>query len=282
MHHNLLIDFYKEHDCTPAHYCHVHGLEFKDEPTKLSADALNAAMLEAFNLPPEQALDYLKKRFKNLIPTWRWNDIDAIAHDKAFTVAKVMSADLLQDFYNLMEQAMKEGWDLSRFQSEALPYAELTGWTGNKLHRLKIIYDTNMKVTYSKSQYNQLRLLGEQGLRPYWMWLKSTARQPNALHMRFYGLVLPYDDPFWKKNYPGTRWGCECGIRSLSEKEVRDRGLEVKNGTDFINTLTQDELLNQLWKQDQESNLNLLKTWDPQTETYIKSIGEQLKQMLAA
>ncbi len=280
MHKNLLLDFYKQHDCTPLHYCEKHGYEFRNEPTGLSAESLNNAMLIAFKMPPERAIEYLKKRFKNLIPTSRWDEMTAIAHDKAFTVAKVMTADLLQDFYNLVETAKAEGWDLTTFQNEALPYAEKTGWTGNKLHRLKIIYDTNMQVSYAKGQYQGMKLLGDQGLRPYWEWLPSKSMQPNPLHIRFYGLVLPYDDPFWKIHYPRSRWGCKCGIHALSTKEIQDRGLEIKTGNNFLTDLTKNDLYKQLIEQEQKSSLNLLEAWEPQTNIYVKSIGDQLKKML--
>ena len=280
MHKHLLLDFYKQHDCTPTQYFHNHSLKFRTESGGLSADSLNNAMLIAFKMPPERAIEYLKKRFKNLIPTARWDEMSAIAHDKAFTVAKVMTADLLQDFYNLVETAKTEGWTLETFQNEALPYAERTGWTGNKLHRLKTIYETNMNVSYAKGQYNQLRLLGDQGLRPYWMWLKSTSMQPNPLHIRFYNLVLPYDDPFWKVHYPRSRWGCKCGIRSLSAKEVQERRLEVKSGDGFISKLTKQDLYKQLIEQEQQSSLHLLEAWEPQTKIYVKSIGDQLRKML--
>ena len=149
-----------------------------------------------------------------------------------------------------------------------------------KVHFVWFPKEEDMQVSYAKGQFQQLKLLGDQGLRPYWMWLKSTSMNPNPLHIRFYGLVLPYDDPFWKTHYPRSRWGCKCGIRSLSTKEIQERGLEVNSGNSFLTDLTKNDLYKQLINQEQNSSLHLLKAWEPQTNIYVKSIGDQLKKML--
>ncbi|GAB1372779.1 hypothetical protein MASR1M45_28420 [Candidatus Kapaibacterium sp.] len=42
----------------------------------------------AFKLPPERALEWLKQRGKNLKISSDWEELDAEAHNKAFTVAR--------------------------------------------------------------------------------------------------------------------------------------------------------------------------------------------------
>ena len=65
----------------------------------------------AFKLPPERALEWLKQRGKNLKVSTNWDEMNSVAHDNAFTVSKVMSANLLQDIYNHVEKAKSEGWN---------------------------------------------------------------------------------------------------------------------------------------------------------------------------
>jgi len=63
----------------------------------------------AFKLPPERAIEWLKQRGKNLKLSTDWDELDAEAHNKAFTVAKVMNADILQLIYDFIEQAKTDG-----------------------------------------------------------------------------------------------------------------------------------------------------------------------------
>jgi hypothetical protein len=43
------------------------------------------------------------------------------------------------------------------------------------------------------------------------------------------GLVVPIDDPFWNRNYPPNHWGCRSNVRSVSEGEVEEQGIEVRH-----------------------------------------------------
>lgn len=52
---------------------------------------------------------------------------------------------------------------------------------------------------------------------PNLKWLASTSVDPREAHMSFYGKIWPIADPFWTTNYPGSIWGCKCGITSTDE-----------------------------------------------------------------
>ena len=43
------------------------------------------------------------------------------------------------------------------------------------------------------------------------------------------GITLPYDDPFWKSNWPPLHYNCRSTVRELDEEEVEAMGL-LKNG----------------------------------------------------
>jgi hypothetical protein len=274
MNQSLVIDFFKATGKLPSQCCPVHSHKFEDPLN------MGAALPIAFKLPPEKALDYLKKKGSNIITSSRWDELDAAAHDKAFTVAKVMSADLVQDFYNKVEQAKKEGWPVEKFQKEAMDLADSAGWTGNKLHRLKIIYDTNMQIAYARGKYDKQMLLGKQGIYPLLEYMPSRASHPNPIHELFYHKVLRYDDPFWSIHYAPSRWGCKCWVRSLSEKEARDRGLEITNGSDLIDSIKNNPDLQDMYSQELDSSLNILEVWKPQTDIYVQGIGDKLAEML--
>jgi len=47
-------------------------------------------------------------------------------------------------------------------------------------------------------------------LYPNLKWTRTRSANPRELHLRFAGLVLPKNDPFWLQNQPGNLWNCKC------------------------------------------------------------------------
>ncbi len=47
-------------------------------------------------------------------------------------------------------------------------------------------------------------------LYPNLRWIRTRSANPRELHLRFAGLVLPKNDPFWLQNQPGNLWNCKC------------------------------------------------------------------------
>ena len=90
---NYIIDFYKITASVP----------------KLKSFRFEDPFQTAFKLPPERAIEWLKQRGKNLKLSTDCYELDAEAHNKAFTVAKVMNADILQLIYDFIEQAKTDG-----------------------------------------------------------------------------------------------------------------------------------------------------------------------------
>lgn len=81
---------------------------------------------------------------------------------------------------------------------------------------------------YQKTEYNAMvarsrtamqwdRFQGEKHLYPNLEWLPSRAAHPREEHIKYYGLILPMDDPFWQQNQPGNEWGCVCDWKTTDE-----------------------------------------------------------------
>lgn len=229
------------------------------------------------NIDPKRALEYLKKRGKKLLTSEEWDNLFNKSHDTAFTIAKVMSADILQMFFDLIEKAKNEGWTLEDFQKEAQSVAEKAGWTGNIKHRLKIIYKTNLGVAFAKGKYEEQKLLAEKGLRPYLKYLPSTSEEQNPLHKVFYNKVFRFDDPIWNIILPPSRFGCECSVRSVSQKEVDESKIKVERGTKVLLDIAKDPILRKELKAHNKSRINVLGTYKPKLDGYNVEISNQLK-----
>lgn len=215
-----------------------------------------------FRLAPERALAWLKERGKNLKLSTDWDELDAEAHEKAFTVANLMSADILQTVYDNVEKAKSEGWTLKQFQDNLLPELEKTGWTGATASRLKVIYDTNMQMAYSQGKYRQQKLIA--GLYPYWKYSQIERPTKRHDHTLLHGKVFRHDDPIWDLIYPPSGFGCKCSVTPIKDAS------NVEDGSNYIKQV----------KESGQFQLTPLKVWKPETELYVEGIRNKLRKML--
>jgi len=177
---------------------------------------------------PKEALDYLKR--KALKPAFSYRDVWNEEHASAFTVAKAMQSDVLQDMKDAVEAAIAEGKTFRDFQKELRPTLEAKGWWGRKTmtdpvtgetrsaqlgssRRLKTIYDTNIGQAYRAGAWERGQ---ESESHPYIMYRVGPSRKHRDEHLSWDGLILPKDDPFWSTHAPKNGWGCKCYLRFLS------------------------------------------------------------------
>lgn len=192
----------------------------------------------AIGLPPEKAVEYFKS--KGYAFSWDWTDVWKEAHAKAFTVAKVARMDVLQDIRGMVQKAISDGITFEQFRKELEPRLKAKGWWGKtwvgdekggqKVQlgspwRLKTIFETNVQTAYMAGRYQEM--MGMTDTRPYWEYVAVLDGRTRPWHRALHGLVFRFDDPFWNKYYPPNGFKCRCRVRSLSEKNMQDRGLSV-------------------------------------------------------
>jgi len=195
-----------------------------------------------FNLPPVDAIDYLKK--KGFKIGWDWHETLDDAHSRAFTVAKVARIDLLQDIRKSLITALENGQSFEKWKADLTPVLQEKGWWERKTvknpegieqevqlgspRRLRTIYDTNMKSAYSAGRYKAM-LAGSE-TRPYWEWRHTTINNPRKRDLVLNGRIFRFDDPFWNVSYPPTGFGCNCYIIARSAREVGDKEILSSEG----------------------------------------------------
>lgn len=264
----ILVDFYRKTGKVPTLY-------FRD-PYE-TPDYIKMQ----FKKPPAKALESLEAKGDKMVVTQSWKDLSSEAHRQAFTVAKVTSADLLQEIYDHMMNCVKNNKSVDEFINTMQPRLKEAGWTGASPHRLKIIFNTNLHIAQAKHKFNQMKFLGDKGYRPYWEYLPSTAEEPDPLHKEFYHLVLPYDDEFWDTYYPPSRFGCQCGVRALTEAQVKRKGIEVVTGSELLKKLAdKSEELAKVIERHRDEGLKITETFKPDTKKYTSSIKARLDEML--
>ena len=197
-------------------------------PLRLSPTqaAFNARGDGSFNVPFDRQVQFLRDKLN--LPTAHFDDILKSAHDRAFVVAGATKADLLTDFHDAVTKAAKDGKSIQWFRKnfdEIVRKNGWEGWTGSDTKagrdwRARIIYQTNLTTSYAAGRWAQLNDPDLIKLRPYWKYIHNDSVQhPRPLHVRWSGLVLKHDDPWWKTHFPPNGWGCRCRVTAVSARQ---------------------------------------------------------------
>lgn len=182
------------------------------------------------SLPFDDGITFFRQKLQT--PASSWDDVWQSAHNRAFMVAGVTKADMLNDFYQSVDKAISEGKSLHWFQNEFDNIKARYGWEhiGQPAWRSQLIYETNIRQAYNAGREGQIQAL--KSTRPYALYKHGDSETPRALHLKWNNIVLPVDDPWWNTHSPQNGWGCKCKKYSLSERELKRRGLKVSEAPD--------------------------------------------------
>ena len=204
------------------------------------------------SLPPEEIVKWFQD--KGLSFSWNWDDIIKDAHARAFTAAKVMKLDILQELKNEVDKIFTHGITYNTFRKELEPILKRLGWWGKvkaadvpgynpesgvdpekivqlgSPKRLETIFQTNSNVAYNAGRYKfQMQNAAS---RPYWMYMQLERKHKRKAHAFYANKVFMWDDPIWDKIYPPNGFNCGCYVIALSKEEFESRGLKLSQGSD--------------------------------------------------
>jgi len=191
-------------------------------------------------LPFLEAIRFFRGKGLVLSPD-SFRDVWAAQHVQAFTVARVTSMDVLEDIRGAVRRAVEKGVSLGDFKRGLAPLLESKGWyvpRGEKawvelpdgtlrkrLHpwRLETIYRTNLQSAYQAGRYAQMIEAAKD--RPYWQYDAVLDSRTRPTHAMLDGKVYDFRHPFWDTWYPPNGHNCRCSVRTLSARQMRERGL---------------------------------------------------------
>lgn len=197
-------------------------------------------MVDLVALPPEEAVQYFQQ--KGFAVGFDYRDVWQAQHQAAFTVAKVMQLDLLQDIRAEVDRALAEGTTLRDFQQRLTPTLQAKGWWGRKEQldpltgntsevqlgsprRLKTIYDINLRTAHSEGQWE--RIQARKDAFPYLEYDGNNSEHPRLDHSGWDGLTLPVDHPFWLAHFPVKAYGCKCRAIPRTGRQVERSGKTI-------------------------------------------------------
>jgi SPP1 gp7 family putative phage head morphogenesis protein len=194
-----------------------------------------------FNMPPEEAVAYLKAKGYKI--TFNWQEMLDEAHAQAFTVAKATKLDILKDIGGAVTGALEKGETFDTFLKNLAPTLQKKGWWGKDVvvdpdtldaqlvqlgsnRRLKTIYQTNLQSAYMaarcKAQMQAKSFV-------YLMYVAVMDSRTRPGHAALHGRVFRKDDPMWQVMYPPNGFNCRCRTRALTEGQVAAEGLKVES-----------------------------------------------------
>ena len=195
---------------------------------------------EFLSVPPVEAVEHF--RAKGYVVGFDWRDVDAATHARAFTAAKAMRQDILEDLREAVDAAIAEGLTFRQFQERLEPVLRSKGWwgrqemvdplTGEKRlvqlgspRRLRTIFDTNLRMSGAYGRWERTQRLKQ--AMPYLRYVSVLDARTRPEHAAWHGTVLPVDHPFWHTHYPPNGWHCRCTVVQLSERDLQRYGFEV-------------------------------------------------------
>lgn len=180
--------------------------------------------INATSLPFKEQAEFLRRKIN--LPTESWTDIYNAQHDWAFVVAGANRDAIVSSFREAIERVVNEGATLEQFRKDFDSIVTKTGWSynGGRNWRSRVIYETNLNSSYQAGRYEQLMEVRNE--RPYWRYIHNdSVEHPRPLHVSWNGLILRWDNPWWKTHFPVNAWGCHCRVESLSERDMKRLGL---------------------------------------------------------
>lgn len=178
------------------------------------------------SLPFKEQIEFFRQKVN--IPTAAWTDVYAAEHDHGFMVAGARG-DLLTDMRAAVERFIAEGRTIEEFRKDFDDIVAKHGWAynGGRNWRTRIIYQTNLRQSYTAGREAQMADPALRARRPYGLYRHGGSAEPRPEHLAWDGLVLPLDDPWWDTHSPQNGWGCSCKKFALSARDVRRMGLTV-------------------------------------------------------
>lgn len=194
----------------------------------------------SFGLAPEQAIAFFRQKGYRI--GFDYQDVWQREQQAAFTVAKAMQLDLLQEIRDQVDAAIVGGRTLADFKSRLQPTLVQRGWWGRAMmtdpvtgetkevqlgspRRLKVIYDTNLRTAHAEGQW--VRIQEARTELPYLLYDHTPSAHERKAHKAWDGLVLPVDDPWWQAHYPVKAWGCKCRVIQLGQRQLERMGAKV-------------------------------------------------------
>lgn len=193
----------------------------------------------------------------------------------AFSIAKYTEIEVLSEFRSTLMKAIENGTTMSKFQEDMNEFLSKKGYEGLLPYKANNIFRTNLQTAYHAGHYKAMMEVKQ--LRPYWQYLTVGDGHTRAEHQAMDGKVFPADDAIWNLWYPPNGFGCRCIVVSLTENQIKRKGLVIEKEIPKILDTETGELNSVLPDKKFRSNPAKSK-FNPDMKGYPKSLRRAFEQ----
>lgn len=194
----------------------------------------------------------------------------------AFTVSGYSKAQVLKKFHDELLKAIEEGTTMRDFKEKMNEFLTKKGYEGITNFQADNIFRTNIQTAYQVGHYKQMTAPEVLNYRPYWQYDAVNDKHTRPSHLAMDGRVFRADDPIWDTWYPPNGFRCRCGIKTLSERQVKERGLTVE--TDAPTAAEVDGRIVNILPDPNFANNPAKATFTPDLKDYPESIKKAFKR----
>ena len=196
---------------------------------------INAADDEIPPIKFEEAVEFLKRKVP--ITKAEWKSVEPKARFRAFTVAKLGSATLIDTVKQQLLEVLEDGKGYAEFWNRIKQTVE-NDFTKIKPGYWETVFRTNTQSAYVAGKLQQFE---KSGVAAYQLMVIEDVRTSqicrNLLNKNSgYGIILPVEHPFWQNyGFPPYHFNCRSSIRGVWPSQVGKIGNVVTNpGMKFI------------------------------------------------
>lgn len=176
----------------------------------------------AEGVKPDAAIEYWQDRAK-----LTWDQAKGLADGakaRAFYVTGLYQQDMVNLVSDALKEALENGETLEDFKARISEVIKSQQWHERKIEN---IFRTNMQTAYMAGRYKKMQEV--KAFRPYWQYVAVMDKRVRPNHAVLHGLVYPADHEFWDSNFPPNGFRCRCTVITLSERQVKKKGLTVQS-----------------------------------------------------
>lgn len=178
----------------------------------------------------ESAFEEAVRYFKGKIPVTAevFYQMSEDYRNLAFTISGYTSIQIIKKFQEELITAIEEGTTLKTFREQTNDFLGRNGYEGITPFQADNIFRTNIQTAYQTGHYKAMTEPVTMRLRPFWQYDAVNDRHTRPSHLAMDGKVFPADHSVWDTWYPPNGFRCRCTVKSLSKKQVEQRGIKVE------------------------------------------------------
>lgn len=171
---------------------------------------------DAFDLPPEKAIQFLES--KGIRVDFDWTTAAAEAKAKAFAITGEYRIGILSALKAKLEKAAADGMTLQSFVKELdrdrIPQPA----------RVATVFRTNIQSAYMAGRWKEQEATKDAN--PYLEYVSVMDASTTVICKDLNGKAYPIDHPVWDRFYPPNHFGCRARVEARSERDLKRRGIK--------------------------------------------------------